>query len=100
MVEMTAEEQNKGKGMRRIEESLRYLWDNIKCTNIWIIAVPDYEKKKKKSTEKYFEEIVVENFPNIRKGNNQSDPRSAKHPLQVKPKEKYNKTNINQANRD
>ena len=34
MVEMTAEEQNKGKGMRRIEESLRYLWDNIKCTNI------------------------------------------------------------------
>ena len=30
MVEITAEEQNKGKGMKRIEESLRDLWDNIK----------------------------------------------------------------------
>ena len=34
MVEITAEEQNKGKGMKRIEESLRDLWDNIKHTNI------------------------------------------------------------------
>ena len=31
MVEITAEEQNKGKRMKRIEESLRDLWDNIKC---------------------------------------------------------------------
>ena len=30
MVEITAKEQNKGKGMKRIEESLRDLWDNIK----------------------------------------------------------------------
>ena len=34
MVEITPEEQNEGKGMKRIEESLRDLWDNIKCTNI------------------------------------------------------------------
>ena len=34
IVEITAEEQNKGKGMKRIEESLRDLSDNIKCTNI------------------------------------------------------------------
>ena len=34
MVEITAEEQNKGKLMKRIEDSLRDLWDNIKCTNI------------------------------------------------------------------
>ena len=34
MVEITAEEQNKGKGMKRIEESLRDIWDNIKRTNI------------------------------------------------------------------
>ena len=34
MVEITAEEQNKGKGMKIIEDSFRYLWDNIKCTNI------------------------------------------------------------------
>ena len=34
MVEITSEEQNKAKRMRRTEDSLRYLWDNIKCTNI------------------------------------------------------------------
>ena len=39
MVEITAEEQNKGKLMKRIEDSLRDLWDNIKCTNICIIGV-------------------------------------------------------------
>ena len=64
MVEIIAEEQNKGKGMKRIEKSLRDLWDNIKCANIWIIGVPE-EEEKKKGTEKSFEENIVDNFPNI-----------------------------------
>ena len=34
MVEITSEEQNKVKGMKRAEESLRDLWDHTKCTNI------------------------------------------------------------------
>ena len=32
MVEITSEEQNKVKRMQRTEDSLRDLWDNIKCT--------------------------------------------------------------------
>ena len=48
MVEITAEEQNKGKGMKRIEESLRDLWDNIKHTNIQVIGVPEEEDKKER----------------------------------------------------
>ena len=52
--------------MKRIEDSLRDLWDNIKCTNIRIIGVPG-EEEKKKGTEKIFEEIIVENFPNMGK---------------------------------
>ena len=52
--------------MKRIEESLRDFWDNIKCTSIQIIWVPDQEEKKKGS-EKIFEEIIVENFPNMEK---------------------------------
>ena len=52
--------------MTRIEGSLRELWDNIKCTNIRIIGVPE-EEEKKKGTEKIFEEIIVENFPNVGK---------------------------------
>ena len=34
MVEITSEEQNKVKRMKRTEDSLRELWDNIKHTNI------------------------------------------------------------------
>ena len=64
MVEITSEEQNKVKWMKRTEDSLRDLWDNIKHTNIWIIGVPEEEEKKKGYGEN-FEVIVVENFPNM-----------------------------------
>ena len=52
--------------MKRIEDSVRDLWDNIKCTNIRIRGVPE-EEEKKKGTKKIFEEITVENFPNMGK---------------------------------
>ena len=52
--------------MKRIEDSLRDLWDNIKCTNIRIIGVQE-EEETKKGYEKMFEEIIVENFPNMEK---------------------------------
>ena len=66
MVEITSEEQNKVKRMKRTEDSLRDPWDNIKCNNIWIIGVPEVEEKRK-VYEKNFEEIIVENFPNMEK---------------------------------
>ena len=66
MVEITDKEQNKEKRMKRIEDNLRDLWDNTKCTNIRIIEVPE-EEEKKKGTEKIFEEIIVENLPNMGK---------------------------------
>ena len=52
--------------MNRPEDSLRDLWDNIKHTNIQITGVPE-EEEKKKGYEKIFEEIIVENFPNMEK---------------------------------
>ena len=61
MVEITAEEQNKEKRMKRIEGNLRDLWDNTKRTNIQIIGVSE-EEEKKTGSEKIFEEIIVENF--------------------------------------
>ena len=112
MMEITSEEQNKVRRMKRTEDSLRDLWDKIKCTNIQIIGVPEEEEKKKgyektfegqnkiermkriedslrdlwdhitrtniritgvpgeekkKGYEKIFEEIIVENFPNMEK---------------------------------
>ena len=51
--------------MKRIEDSLRDLWDNIQHTNIQITGVPEEEKKK--GSEKIFEDIIVENFPNMGK---------------------------------
>ena len=90
MVEITSEEQNKVKRMKRTEDSLRDLWDDIKAINIQIIGVSEEEEKsqrppgqyqthqhlkcrgprgrrKKKGYEKIFEEIIVENFPNMEK---------------------------------
>ena len=46
MAEITSEEQNKIKRMKRIEDSFRDLWDNIKRANILIIGIPEEEKKK------------------------------------------------------
>ena len=66
MVEVTSEEENRVKSMKRTEDSLRDLWDNIKSTNIQIIEVPE-EGEKKKGYEKIFEEIILENFPNMEK---------------------------------
>ena len=51
--------------MKRIGNGLRDLGDNIKCINIQIIEI--IEEEKKKGYEKIFEEIIVENFPNMEK---------------------------------
>ena len=64
MVEITSEEQNKVKRMKRAEDSPRDVWDNSKYTNIKIIGVTEEEEKKKGYGEN-FEVIVVENFPNM-----------------------------------
>ena len=46
MVEITSEKQNKIKRMKRTEDGLRDLWDNIKCNNLRIIGVPEEEAEK------------------------------------------------------
>ena len=56
---ITTAEQNKEKRMKRTEDNLRDLWDNIKRTNIQIIGVPEGEEREK-GPEKIFEEIRVE----------------------------------------
>ena len=45
MGEITAEEENKEKRMKRIEGSLRDLWDNIKCSTF---ELQGSQKKKRK----------------------------------------------------
>ena len=52
--------------MKRNKHSLRDLWENIKHNNIRIIGVPEGEERET-GPEKIFEEITVENFPNMGK---------------------------------
>ena len=54
LVEIVAAEQNKEKRMKRIEDRLRDLWDNIKCVNIQITGFSE-EVEKKKVSEKIFQ---------------------------------------------
>ena len=98
MVEITSEEKNKVKRMKRTEDSLRDLWDNIKCTNIRIIGVPE-EDEKKKGYEKIFEEIIVDSFPNMEK-EIVNWVQEAQSPIQDKPKEKDTKTYTNETNKE
>ena len=51
--------------MKRNEDSLRDLWDNIKHNNICIIGDP--EGQREKEPEKIYEQIIVKNFPNMGK---------------------------------
>ena len=56
IVEITTVEQNKEKRMRRIEDSLRDLWDNIKRSNIRIIRV-QRKKSKRNGLRKYLKRL-------------------------------------------
>ena len=64
MVEINESERKKEKQIKRSEDNLRDLWDNVKHPNIQIIGV-SAEEDKKKGHEKIHEEIIVENFPKL-----------------------------------
>ena len=86
MVELTSEEQNKVKRMKRTEDSLRDLWDNITTPHhIRIIGVSE-EEEKKKEYEKIFEETIVENSPNIEKEIVNQVQEVQRVPYRIKPK--------------
>jgi len=57
-------EAEREKIVKRNEDNLWDLWDNVKHSNIWVIGVPE-EDDKKKGNEKILEEIIVENVPNM-----------------------------------
>ena len=65
MVETNESERKKEKRIKRNEDNLRDLWDNVKHPNIRIKGVPG-EEDKKKDHEKILE-IIVENFPKMGK---------------------------------
>ena len=65
MVEINESERKKEKRLKRNEDNLRDLQDNMKRSNIRNIGVP--EEDKNKDHEKILEEVIVENFPKMGK---------------------------------
>ena len=60
----TQNEQEKEKMLRKNEEGLREMQDNMKHNNIHIIGIP--EGKGEQGIENLFEKVIMENFPNLR----------------------------------
>ena len=71
--------------MKRNEESLRDLWDNIKHNNIHIIEVPEGEEREK-GPKKIFEEMIVKNIPNIGKETATQIQEAERVPYRINPK--------------
>ena len=98
MVEINAAKWNTGKRMKRNEDSLTDLWDNIKHTNIHIICAPEGEKREK-GPKKISEALTGENFPHMGK-EIVSHVQEAQSPRQDKPKEEQTKTQGNQTDKN
>ena len=84
-------EGKKEKRIKRNEDNLEDIWDNVKCPKIRITGVPK-EEDKTKDHEKILEEIKVENLI--------TQVQETQSPKQDKPKVKHPKTHINQINKD
>ena len=87
MMEFTAVEHNKEKRMKRNEDSLRDLWENIKDNNNCIIGVPEGEEREK-GPEKILEKIIVENFPNMGKEIAIKVQKAQRVPYRINPRRK------------
>ena len=83
-MEMMDVEQKREKRLKTNEERLRELWDNIKRTNICIIGVPEEEREK--GTEKIFQEIIAENFPNMGKESLTQIQEAQRVPYKINPR--------------
>ena len=56
--------QEKEKRLRKNEEGLREMQDNMKRNNMRIIGIPE-EVEEEQGIEKLFEKVMMENFPNL-----------------------------------
>ena len=65
IMEITQEGQQTENQMTKHESNIRDLWDKTKWANLRIIQIPE-GKEKEKGIENIFEEIMSENFPNLK----------------------------------
>ena len=75
----------KKKRMKRNEDNLRDLWDNVKHPNIRIMGVPE-EEDKNKDIEKILEEMIVEIFPKTGKETTTQVQENQRVPNRINPR--------------
>ena len=92
-------EKNEETRIQKNEERLRNLQDIFKCSNIWIIGVPEGEEEEQK-IENLFEQIMRE-LPQSGKGNRLlGSPGSSESPKEAGPKEEHTKEHHNYITQD
>ena len=94
------QEKNEETRIQKNEERLRNLQDIFKCSNMWIIGLPEGEEEEQE-VENLFEKIMKENFPKSDKGNRlPGSPGSSESPKEAGPKEEHTKTHHNYISQD
>ena len=51
--------------MKRNEQSLQEIWDNLKTPNLCLIGVPECDGGNESKLENTLQDIIQENFPNL-----------------------------------
>ena len=80
--------------LRKNEEGLREMQDNMKRNNIHIIGIPEREKGEQ-GIENLFEKVMMENFNNLMREKSHKNPGNTESPKQEEPKEVHCKTHHN-----
>ena len=89
----TQKEQEKEKRLRKNEEAIREMQDNMKRKNICIIGIPEGEEEEQ-GIENLFKKVMMENFPNLRR-EKVTKIQETENPKQQSPKEVHCKTHHN-----
>ena len=92
-------EQNEETRIQKNEERLGNLWDNLYCSNIRIIGVPEREEQQQE-IENLFEQIMKANCPKLVKEIDFQEVQEFQSPKEVGPKEEHNRTYHNYVTQD
>ena len=81
----TQKEQEKEKRLRKNEEAIREMQDNMICNNIYIIGTPEGEEEEQ-GIENQFEKVMMETFPNLMREKVTQIQESQRIPIKRNPK--------------
>ena len=89
----------KKQDFKKNQDRLRNLQGIFKCSNIWIMGVPEREEEEQE-IENLFEQIMKENFANLEKEIDFQEVQETQSPKEVGSKEKHTETHHNHITQD